>query len=539
MLAVALALGIVSPAVGQDIDPPTAASAGVGEQIIDPDAPLFAPRRPVGADEPIRPGEEIADPDDPRIFDDSQAQRTAAQTARDRLVPRGGLRRLEDDDPAGETQPGDRFRTATQVRADALSEEQLERLRRFSVVDDDALVTGGFASDDAADQGAALRGGFDAEEEDPFSPLGIRRGPLTWFPAIDVLVGYDSNPDEAANARDVRTLRLAPQLRVETDWRRHGFNAELVGSILVYDDDRDVEASFDANADLRLDVGRETVANLRGTYVLDGEDIGDVNAVNTASDRTLTHEIGAEGSIERRFGPIAVTAAGRATRFLFDETDLTGGGTQNNDDRERTDLGASLRLERADGPILRPFVEGAVLLRRFDDSVDRNGFERDSLGYGLRGGLTIADGAPLRGSVSVGLVGETFDDAALDDVTTLDVQAALTWDVTGLTSVTLDLGTELDPTTVSGSGVSITRSAAVGVSHQLRRDLEVRLGASVSEEEISGAGTDETTYTGTAGVTWNLSRVVAFRVDGTYSHQRQSPDDIDRFTIEAGVTLRR
>jgi hypothetical protein len=432
-----------------------------------------------------------------------------------------------------ETQPGARFFSGTR----AIVVDEAEALRLLSG-GNDSLTTGALGDAVENDDLEALQRPLE-DEEDLYAALGVRAGPLTWFPAIDLAVGVDSNPDSAANGSTVRTVRLSPELRVESDWRRHAFTGSVRGTLDYVDDGRDLGRSLTLDSNLRLDLGAGITTNLRGGYTLTGEPISDPDAPATASGTADTHAFTAGFDAARTFGLVELTAALDVSRTLFSDTPLSGGGVQSNSDRDRTEGTVTLRLERAEGPILRPFVEASATLRRFDERLDRNGLERDSIGYGLRGGLTINDDGPLSGSLSVGVVSESFADPTLDDVLTLEAQAGLTWDVTALTSVSLDVATSLDPTTQAGSGVGISRSATLGLSHDLRRNVELRAAAGIEDTDFSGIDSSTRTYTGSAGLTWRLSRVAAIRFDATYEHEPDATGDVNRFTAEAGFTLRR
>lgn len=432
--------------------------------------------------------------------------------------------------------PGARFDGAGQLDAEARSTLEAERLQRFSL-SDDALITGSTDGPDGSGTGpASVRRGSDI---DPYAPLGLRAGPLTWFPEIDVAVGYDSNIDGATDAVAVRTLRLSPSLRVESDWARHGLEAQVQGELFFTDDARAIERDLDADLAVRLDLPVETTLTLRGGYALTGEAVSDPDAVAGADGSTDTHDITAGFDLARQAGLIEATLSADVSRVAFDETLLAGGASQSNSDRNRLDGELTLRLERSTGPLIRPFVELSGFVRRFDQGRDRNGFDRDSFGYALRGGITLAEERPLRGSLFIGVEGERFEDDQLDDVLALTAGAGLIWDVTALTTVTLDLATDFDPTTQAGSGVGVTRSAALGLSHDLRRNVELRLGASVDDTRFSGVDADTRSYTGSAGVTWQLSRTLAFRLDTSYEHEPDSDGDTNRFVAEAGFTLRR
>lgn len=452
--------------------------------------------------------------------------------ARPDVRPTGGLPAMPE-----ETEPGARFFMASQPGSDGFqaANQQIVSeadLRGFAVADDE-LLTG---SVDGVPDPVETQG---IDAVDPYAPIGIRSGPLTWFPAIDLAFGYDSNTDSDVDAREVRTVRLSPELRVESDWRRHAWTGSLRGTLEYVYDGRDLGRSLEIDSELRLDLGLETTATLRGGYTLTGEPDSDPNAVTGADGSTDTHDFEAGATVARRIGPIEVSLGADVSRSLFSDTSLAGGGVQSNEDRNRWDGGVSLRLSQASGPVFRPFVEGSVGLRRFDERLDRNGFERNSINYGLRGGLTISDDGPLRGEASVGIAGEQFADDQLDDALEVTAAASLTWDVTALTSVTLDVETSLDPTTQAGSGVGVNRSADLGLTHALRRNVDLRLGVGVDDTVFSGIDADTRTYTGRAGLTWRASPIVAFRLDTAFEHEPDAAGDINRFTAEAGVTLRR
>jgi hypothetical protein len=175
--------------------------------------------------------------------------------ARPAVRPTGGLPAL-----AEESEPGARFFTASQPGSDGFqaANQQLVSeadLRGFAVPDDE-LLTGSVDGEGIPEPAVAQ--GIDAV--DPYAPIGIRNGPLTWFPAIDLAVGYDSNTDSSVNGREVRTVRLSPELRVESDWRRHAWTGSLRGTLEYVDDGRDLGRSLEIESELRLDLGLETTA---------------------------------------------------------------------------------------------------------------------------------------------------------------------------------------------------------------------------------------------------------------------------------------
>src|SRR5262249_33608132 len=71
-------------------------------------------------------------------------------------------------------------------------------------------------------------------EQDPLAPIGIRVGAFTFFPALELTGGFDSNPPRAPGGRSSLLAIVAPELSVRSDWERHQLNADIKGSYLAY-----------------------------------------------------------------------------------------------------------------------------------------------------------------------------------------------------------------------------------------------------------------------------------------------------------------
>src|SRR6185312_9118733 len=74
-------------------------------------------------------------------------------------------------------------------------------------------------------------------EQDPFAPTGIRVGAFTFYPAVELTGGFDSNPTHVQGGKDSFLFMVAPELRVRSDWERHALNADIKGSYLTYSRD--------------------------------------------------------------------------------------------------------------------------------------------------------------------------------------------------------------------------------------------------------------------------------------------------------------
>jgi hypothetical protein len=59
------------------------------------------------------------------------------------------------------------------------------------------------------------------EPEDPYAPLGVRAGAFTLYPAIELIVGHDSNPGRSPGGPGASLYAVAPELLAQSNWSRH------------------------------------------------------------------------------------------------------------------------------------------------------------------------------------------------------------------------------------------------------------------------------------------------------------------------------
>ena len=73
-------------------------------------------------------------------------------------------------------------------------------------------------------------------------------------------------------------------------------------------------------------------------------------------------------------------------RQIYEDVELSGGGTEDNSDRNNYTPSLALRLSYTDPPALKPFVELTYAPRFHDEKFDRNGLRRNSQGIDCKCG---------------------------------------------------------------------------------------------------------------------------------------------------------
>ena len=218
------------------------------------------------------------------------------------------------------------------------------------------------------------------EIADPYAAQGVGQGPLRFSPSLEIGTLFTSNAGaKTMDAEADGALRVKPGLRLESKWSRHQLTASATGEMLRYLENEQL-SSTSANLDalLRLDIRRATKAELDFAYGLSSQNAADSEVPDTASGNRLTHSIAANAALTHEAGAIEAKLSTGVDREIFSDVDLTGGGSEDNSDRNYTEVNVRLRGVFNPGAKLQPFVEVAYAPRFHDKTLDRNGLKRNS-----------------------------------------------------------------------------------------------------------------------------------------------------------------
>lgn len=368
-------------------------------------------------------------------------------------------------------------------------------------------------------------------------PQGIRVGSFLLYPELFTGLGWSSNQAGEANGSAGALYRIAPSLRIESDWSRHSLGINLRGSYTGYPGGS-IEAQPDLGADalLRLEVGARSEIDLETSYALSTEERGTAEA--TGGDQDI-HQIGAGVALRRQVGVLGAELRGRV-----DTTHYTGvDGTLSQRDRDNALFTGALRLTADTGGTLQPFAEASLLSRRFLERCTDLAVcaDRDSVGYGLRAGVAFDTGGKLSGDLAVGWQSETLDDARLGRLEGVTLDGSLVWSPARLTTVTALLATTLSPSYLAGTPGSITYSGDLRIAQGFSDALTGEAGIGYSRTEYEGLTLTEQEARATTALTYALTSHVALQ--GRYTFRRFSSTTAgagySASEIEAGLRFRR
>jgi len=329
-------------------------------------------------------------------------------------------------------------------------------------------------------------------EEDAYAAIGLRGGSFIWYPAIELLGGYDTNPERSSTARGSSLYTVVPELRVQSDWSRHEFKADLRGSYTGYSPDREPTLSrpaVDGRAEGRIDVTRNTRVDATGRLLVSTDNPGSPNLPAGLARLPIFTTAGGSLGLGHRFNRFDLSVKGDAERTSFQDSKLTDGSIASNASRNYDQYAGTVRGGYELSPGLMPFVDFTSDQRKHDVSPDPNGYRRDSTGMTGRVGTRFELSRLLVGEAALGYTKRSYDDPRFSDITGLIGDASLVWTVNALTTVKLTARSNVAESTVPGVSGVLRREAGVEIDHAFRRYLIGSVKAGFGLENYRGVTT--------------------------------------------------
>lgn len=376
-------------------------------------------------------------------------------------------------------------------------------------------------------------------EDDPFAPVGIRAGSFILRPAIEVNGGYDSNPPRAHNPTGSSFQSATGELNVRSDWSRHAFDANVKGKYIWYNTLSNFNRpEVDLNARARIDISRQTRADLEAYYRLQADNPSDPNLPQGIIKPPLNSQTGASAGLTHRFNRLEVSAKGQFDRTSYDDAELNNGGVLSLKDRNYDQYRGLLRAGYEVYPGVTPFVEGGLDRRVHDLEYDFSGVQRDSRGRVIRVGSTFELTRQLVGEASVGYMHRDYEDPTLGKVHGLIYDAALTYYATPLTTLKLLANSRIDESIMPGVSGAFTREVGLQLDHSFRRWLIGTLKFAYGHDIYDGSPRADDRYSVSAGLTYKLTREVHLKGEFRREWLRSNAPGVDYTANIAMVGLR-
>ena len=349
-----------------------------------------------------------------------------------------------------------------------------------------------------------------ADEPAPNAPIGLRMGAFRLYPALGIGTAFTDNIKESATARKADIgLRVAPDLRIQSDWVRHSLSLTATGDFVFYNKYPEYnDNTFDTQAALRLDVLHDTTFDLTAGYGLTQTFGSSSEVPKTATSQRVDQTASTAASLTRQAGRLAATLAAEANWYDYGNVNLGGGGIENNTDRNYVEPKVRLRLGYAASPVVVPFIEAAYAPRLHEVKVDRSGLRRNSQGGYLRAGLSLNPSDLWSGDVAVRYDYRNYADKSLKAVSAVGLDADLIWRPTQLTTVTFKASTRLDETANAGATAIRNWTGSAFIAQALRDDVVLTAGIGANYASYVGISLNELTLSADVAVSYILRRNV-------------------------------
>jgi hypothetical protein len=365
-------------------------------------------------------------------------------------------------------------------------------------------------------------------DDKPFDPVGIMVGDVKLLPSIEEDVGYSSNPSLVSGATKGSFYETTQGgLNFQSDWARNELRGSFTGGYTDYFTDSQANTpNGNGVVDGRFDVSRDLALDAEGRFSIQTQTPGSVSlptgVVLSSNQRPLVESGGATLGAAQKFGDLTLSLHGSLDRTSYQNATLADGSEEDLASDDFNDWALRARAAYQISPIVTPFVETVIDTRRYDDTVDFTGYERNSNGVLGRGGVTLALSNQLTGEASLGYGERQYKDPRLPNLQAPLVDASLIWSATPLTTVTFKTTTALADTTNAGDSGAVTRSYTVDISHALRRNLILGADLGYTTDVYAGAPLHDSTASVGLHADYNVTRDVVLRASASHTQYTSS-----------------
>jgi len=311
-------------------------------------------------------------------------------------------------------------------------------------------------------------------------------GPFAVDPSITISELFDDNIFSTRNneVSDLITI-ISPSLGLTAKGSDYALSFDAGADIARYaergaEDYEDYWFGTDGRFDLMSNL--TVFGGLRYSFEHEGrESPDDVNGEEPTTYSDLQSYFGTSA----RFDDVTLRLGGTVERLDFDDV-AAGGFTINNDDRDRTLYELGGRVGYVVAPGIEPFAQGNADFRRYSSTRDDLGFDRDSEGFAVAGGIKLSLIRSLKAEAFVGGLHQDYQDGRLPAITAPDFGARLHARLSPRTEASAYLDRSVEETTLAGASAYLSTTAGGSIEHALLPGLTAEADFSYSQNDYEG-----------------------------------------------------
>jgi hypothetical protein len=324
-----------------------------------------------------------------------------------------------------------------------------------------------------------------------FDPLGVRLGGFLLYPSFAVRQLYTSNVYATERGKIDDFLTIAePSVDLRSNWNNHSLTLHADAAIGRYWQETDENfEDFNLSAAGRLDVTSMTQILGALSYRWLHEERGSPDDVGGRKPTEYSLASASIG-VQQRFNRFNFRVEGIVDRYDFRDTPGFGGKIDQ-DVRDRDHYFLKLRGGYEFTPLREVYFLANFNKRRYDQSRDNAGFERDSAGFELAAGLRYDLTGVTFIDFFLGYSEQKYEDGRLKTARGPSGGLSLIWNVTGLTTVTGKISREIEETTIAGSSSYFSTKAEIRVDHELLRNLILTGFVAYQQDDFKGINRED------------------------------------------------
>lgn len=377
-----------------------------------------------------------------------------------------------------------------------------------------------------------------ARAPENMEPQGGRLGSFVVFPSAELSTIYDSNIFGAnRNETNDVIVRFAPKLRAESDLAapvRLNFNATGVVDRYVDHSSEDTEGyllSHDGSWEVPA-LGERSFLKWGLANARDWLARGLPDDQNNGAEPTIVHTTMGYAGFQYKPGPLSISPRVSVSYIDLDDVPAVGGGTINNDDRDRWIFRETLRVGYDFTPGYEGYVRGTLNQRRYETTPDDTGFDRDSKGYEAVGGMKFGISEITSLDVYAGYLSQSYDDPRLPNVEGPGYGGQLNWSPRREWQIAGSVARSVDESILNEYASYLNTTYALSANYQLVPALRFDARLSYSTFEFKAPSTtivdrDDSMVMGQVGVRYYMSPNVYLRlsyVQTAYSSDAANQD---------------
>lgn len=380
---------------------------------------------------------------------------------------------------------------------------------------------------------------------------GGRSGSFLFKPTLDVAGSYDSNifAQESGETDDF-IARIKPGFDLSSDWNNNALSFFGNADFGRYaDNTRENYEDIWLGANGRIDISRGTSLSANIGWSDLHEDRGSPDALGVQANQTTYSTFTAGIGFLRDEALISLAINADYTDQDYDDVALIGGGTLNNDDRDRQLYSGDVRFGYEIDQYYEAFIRVSANRVEYDNSQEDGGPQRNSDGYEIVGGAAFDITGTSQGEIFAGYINQEYDSDTLEDIGDFTFGASLLWNPTGLTSIRGAVSrtvTETIVADVDSTGALAQASGILGtvfdlqLEHELQRNVLLKGTATYIKQNFENTVRDDDLFNASLGASYLINRNFSFDATYTFNYRDTTAQgqDFKRHIFMLGVTAK-